>query len=476
MCLTLFTHHCSVGHETRPLCMLNPATDCTVRSPYVEPARNPCLAPCSGIVVDAASQCAWHGKCCRLVRTPMCGAFDPGDCPNNVAYHQRKEPTTAADNDGDVEMAPPPFPPLPEFNEEPWFVALRWDFFQAGTDLHSVAQRGPHYAAAMARAKSKPSAEAADAAARRQGWFRQARRGYRENDSKYQHIALYLGQLARVWDRNAQYGLCRPRPGRRPDPALAWPGYARVDPDEGVWSIGFELARNVESPVVRPPEGMGVFERHHVPRRVGVNPVDCVALLPPLPGVVLEDGTDDGDSSDLDSILAPETAVCPVSPAPTAASCSTMNPYACSAPSTPLAPPPIPRCIVPETPAAALASQASLERCLALQDADITHQIQMTGFPQQLFARYVEQNHHSHSRDNHNNDMIPDDGLIRQWDPVMRDRVAAARDEVIISPQSSTMVLMPQPGEMETRRVGVGVQIKRRSVEVKMEDISWMTW
>ncbi|KAK8044335.1 hypothetical protein PG993_004359 [Apiospora rasikravindrae] len=467
MCLTLFTHHCSVGHETRPLCTLNPATNCTVSNPYAEPLRNPCLTPCSRVLVNFENHCGWHGRCCRLVRTPMCGAFDPRHCPNNVAYHQRKEPT-ATENDGENDMAPPLFPPLPEFNEELWFVALRWDFFQAGTDLHSVAERGPHYAAAMDRAKAKSEAEDDDAAARRRESFQEARKGYVENHRKYQHMALYLGQLARVWDRNAKYGLCPPRPGRRPDPALAWPAYAQVDPDQGVWSIGYELARNVASPAVKPPARQEVFERHYVPRRVGVpNFSYPLPLAAPMPFAVVQNANANG--SELASASPLQVSGYPVPPVPPTASDSTIDPSVLAAPSTkPQSPPSIPRHITPEDPSAGKASQLSLEQYLAQQDAEIDHQIVVTGLPQKLFGRYLEQNNISH---NHNG-MIPDDGLIRQWDPVMRDRVAAARDEVMISPQSSTMVRMPRAGEMETQRVEVGVRIKRESAEVKMEDVS----
>lgn len=73
-------------------------------------------------------------------------------------------------------------------------------------------------------------------------------RRYVEAGRTYRTIALYLGQLAQVWDRNAAYGLCPPRPGRHPDPSLPWPGYARVDHQRGVWSIGYELGRTT-SPV-----------------------------------------------------------------------------------------------------------------------------------------------------------------------------------------------------------------------------------
>ncbi|KAK8070066.1 hypothetical protein PG994_006682 [Apiospora phragmitis] len=145
MCLTLFAHYCYDGHETRPLCILNPMTDCTVFNPYAEPARNPCPVPCSSrnngassaaVSVNPEDRCAWHGDCCRLVRTPMCGASEPSQCPNNVVYHLRREPGTAEEN-GKVDD-------LSLLNEEPWFVALRWDFYQAGTDLHSLGARRSH--------------------------------------------------------------------------------------------------------------------------------------------------------------------------------------------------------------------------------------------------------------------------------------------------------------------------------------------
>ncbi|KAK8117150.1 uncharacterized protein PG998_005431 [Apiospora kogelbergensis] len=45
------------------------------------------------------------------------------------------------------------------------------------------------------------------------------------------------------------------------------------------------------------------------------------------------------------------------------------------------------------------------------------------------------------------NERIPDDCRIRIHDAVMRDRLAAARDEVALSPGSSTAVLLPRPGE-----------------------------
>lgn len=44
---------------------------------------------------------------------------------------------------------------------------------------------------------------------------------------------------------------------------------------------------------------------------------------------------------------------------------------------------------------------------------------------------------------------------MRRWDPVMRDPVAAAHDEVLFSPQSTTMMLLPGSGGMEMQRVGI---------------------
>lgn len=156
MCLTLFTHHCSAGHETRPLCTLNPATDCTVVNPNAEPWRNPCATPCIGngdASVNPEHRCPWHGDYCRLARVSMCGAFDPGQCPNNIPYHQRREPPPPGLVSEEVDLTQEQFPPIPLFNEPPWFAALRWDLFQAATDLYNVGTRRTSYAAAVEQAR-----------------------------------------------------------------------------------------------------------------------------------------------------------------------------------------------------------------------------------------------------------------------------------------------------------------------------------
>ncbi|KAK7932174.1 hypothetical protein PG985_002886 [Apiospora marii] len=284
MCVTLFTHYCSAEHETRPLCTLDPATDCTVFNPYAEPWRNPCPTPCLGkggvlggdVSAIPGHRCPWHGDCCRIIRSSMCGTFDPGQCPNDVSYHLRREPTRGAFGVGEEadDLTLTEFPPLPMFNEEPWFVALRWDFFQAATDLYNVGARRTSYAAAVKQARNLllPSCMTKKDRQRapRRKKVTDVDRRYIETGRKYRTIALYLGQLAQVWDRNAAYGLCPPRPGRQPNPSLAWPAYAQVDPERGVWSIGYELARNVRNSVVKPPAHQELFAAHHFPHRVGI--------------------------------------------------------------------------------------------------------------------------------------------------------------------------------------------------------------
>ncbi|KAK8070067.1 hypothetical protein PG994_006683 [Apiospora phragmitis] len=267
----------------------------------------------------------------------------------------------------------------------------------------------------------------------------------------YRTTALYLGELAQVWDRNAAHGRCAPLPGRweRPPSPMVWPWYARVDAERGVWSVGYELARgNVGGLGVRPPAHQQVFAMHHVPR--GVEIPSCASSTPLSPPMVQSrsgNGNGNGSSNGSDpTFISPlQLSVYPDPPSPPPASYSAVAPPSVTLFSSTPSPPP------PPLSTTGSSSQTSLDQYLALTDADITQQILETGFPQRLFARYFE-----HAVDDHDsNNKIPDDGLMRQGDPVMRDRVAAAREEVLLSPQSSTMLVLPRAGEMEMRRVGV---------------------
>ncbi|KAK8053220.1 hypothetical protein PG996_012521 [Apiospora saccharicola] len=456
MCLTLFTHHCLAVHETRPLCTINPATDCTVLNPYAEPWRNPCPNPCIEVVNVSANPghaCPWHGDCCRLVRASMCGAFDPGHCPNDVPYHQRREPTVGmVVEEADDLTQEVQFPPLPVFNEEPWFVALRWDYFQAATDLYNVGARRTSYAAAMKQARdmmlppfctTKMNNKRDVSQAPRRKKVTGVDRRYLNAGRKHSTMALYLGQLAQVWDLNASYGLCPPRPGRNPHPSLAWPGDAQVDPERGVWSIGYELAWNVKDSVVWPPAHQQLFETHHLPHRVGI-PMGACSSSPPgaWNGNMVKAKPEDDDDVDMATIAPAMTSIYPEPPSPPPAS------YA--VPSFSFASFATPSLFTPSLCLDNNASQVSLERSLAAEDASITRNIRESGKPRELFGRYFR-----HSHDNGNHSKIPNDMGMRQWDPVMRDRVAAARDEVLLSPQSTTMLLLPGSEAMEMQRVGI---------------------
>lgn len=401
MCLTLFTHYCLAKHETRPLCNLNPATDCTVLNPYAEPWRNPCPASClantgtfnGDVSVIPGHRCPWHGDCCRLVRSSLCGAFEPSQCPNDIAYHLRREPTEGVFGEAVDDLARTQFPPLPVFNEEPWFVALRWDFFQAASDLHNVGARRASYAAAVkkqARHRLLPSwptkqpQQRGGAAGRRRKEAAEAERRCAETGRKYRTIAHYLGQLAQVWDRNAAYGLCPPRPGWQPDPALAWPGYAQVGPAGGVWSIGYELVHRVRNAVVRPPAHQEVFKAHHLPQRVGIpTHVSSSSSSSSFPSgawdgnafVKTKIKSEDEDVEMASAPLAPAYVYPPPPSPPPASYANTTSTFVTPFIST-LSLSPLPGS---GDYAAAGIGPASLERHLAAEDASITGRIREAG-------------------------------------------------------------------------------------------------
>ncbi|KAK6821889.1 hypothetical protein PG987_014714 [Apiospora arundinis] len=486
MCLTIFTHHCPVGHETRPLCTLNPATGYTVFNPYAEPARNPCKTPgcnpMNGATINPESRCFWHGDCCRLVLTQMCGAFDSSQCSNDIPYHLRKELTAeGGETAGGIPQVSDDEAPLPLLGEEPWFVALRWDFFMAGTDLHKAGAWRTHYAAALKRAKNKkdslslpsplsPSQSKAtewdddptcivvatgrilrDNITKKKAMMmksqreKKAEKWYADTDRKYREKAHYLAQLAQVWDRNAAHGLCTPRPGRWPDAKLAWPGYARVDLELGVRSMGYGLWSRGDRRGCWPPPKQQLFETHHFPRKVEVAGPQDQAL---------------GTVGDGNGIAA--TVIFPVSHSAILHSGVLLDyrrPCNCivtfSTPlllATHLHSPFRPRkrlrlgVFCPGVPRAVSRGEDEL----------ITSQIRETGEPEELFARYLGYGGFNvDDEDDFHNAKVPDDESVRVWDSAMRDRIAAAREEVVVSPQSSTVVLLPRVGETETRRVGV---------------------
>ncbi|KAK8015348.1 hypothetical protein PG990_008644 [Apiospora arundinis] len=513
MCLTIFTHHCPVGHETRPLSTLNPATAYTVFNPYAEPARNPCKTPCcnpmNGATINPEIRCFWHGDCCRLVLTQMCGAFDRSQCSNDIPYHLRKELTAeGGEAAGGIPQVSDDEAPLPFLGEEPWFVALRWDFFMAGTDLHKAGAWRTHYAAALKRAKNKKdslSLPSPLSPSKATEWDddptcivvatgrilrdnttknkammmksqreKKAEKWYADTDRKYREKAHYLAQLAQVWDRNAAHGLCTPRPGRWPDAKLAWPGYACVDLELGVRSMGYDLWSRGDRRGCWPPPKQQLFETHHFPRKVEVAGPQDQAL-----GTV-----GDGDGSDIASAhpsvypsppppppasyapaiapppSPPSFSLYPIPPSSARASSSTtVTPAAASSDPSPRSSSlhiSIPPSALENAFDSESSAQASLEQYLAGEDELITSQIRETGEPQELFSRYLGYGFNVvDDDDDFHNAKVPDDESVRVWDSAMRDRIAAAREEVVVSPQSSTVVLLPRVGETETRRVGV---------------------
>lgn len=410
----------------------------------------------------------------------MCGAFSHNQCPNSVPYHLRKEPLEGAegssgDGSADIELSALLTVvdlELPLFlNEELWFVALRWDFLAAGTDLHKLGRRRAQHAAALERTRkvslssspssSKANAKKHDGDDKEQvgdcivvatGQLREkitkktkiinthrerkANKRYVETDREYHKAEYYLAQLAQVWDRNAAFGLCPPRPGRWPDPKLAWPGYAWVDPAFGVGSIGYECVARGGRQRCWPPPQQRLFATHHFPRRVEELPIEDVQ--PPV-----------GQSSIYPDPPSPPRASYSTGVAPHC-SCSSSS---CSSSTNP--PPPTAFISIPppalanaSDPAGSSLADASLNQSHAGKDERITQYIRTTDSQQRLFARYMSNNYVVDY-----NERIPDDCRIRIHDAVMRDRLAAARDEVALSPGSSTAVLLTRPGGGETRRI-----------------------
>ncbi|KAI0129916.1 hypothetical protein BJ170DRAFT_292295 [Xylariales sp. AK1849] len=270
MCFHLYVHYTSEEHDSRPLSLLNPVTAYVARNPYSERKYEPCRYLCITEDIDPVYYCSWHKACCRLlVDEYRCASPVPEQCPNRTPYHHY-ETFEAEDQCRD------------EFehfvNESPWFVALRNDVFRVGEELWLIQQE-------IEKKESRLHTQAGD-----REKSLNARRELVNVEARFDIMALYLGQLARIWDLNHEKGLSSPRPGRHADPDLAgyetedmflkvhgsavpddgrmkWPKWVAIT-DRGVLSVAAMRSSRTKVPL---PANM--LERHYPPKlgRVGVS-------------------------------------------------------------------------------------------------------------------------------------------------------------------------------------------------------------